>query len=78
MQTSLCVFLFYGYGLSLMGRVPFVSILFFAVSILLIQYFLGKYWLSKFSLGPMELLWRRLSHVHIVNKSQKSLNKHTN
>ena len=60
-QTTLCVLLFYGYGLSLMGQVPFVSILFFGIAILFMQYFVGKYWLSTFSHGPIEWLWRRLS-----------------
>jgi len=63
-QTTLCVFLFYGYGLSLMGQVPFFSILLFGIAILLTQYFVGKYWLSYFSQGPMEWLWRRLSYTN--------------
>jgi len=67
-QTSLCVLLFYGYGLGLMGKVPFSSIVFFGVFILFAQYVLGKYWLSKYSIGPMEWLWRRLSYSEKHNK----------
>ncbi|TQV70576.1 DUF418 domain-containing protein [Exilibacterium tricleocarpae] len=61
LQTSLCVLLFYGYGLSLMGQVPFVAITIFGAGILALQYFWGKYWLTRHAQGPMEWLWRKLS-----------------
>lgn len=61
MQSSVCVLLFYGYGFSLMGQVPFTSILGFATVILFMQIIFAQYWLSHFSQGPLEWLWRRLS-----------------
>jgi uncharacterized protein len=54
--------LFYGYGLALMGKVPFVSIIAFGSGILVIQYYWGKYWLSRHQQGPMEQLWRYFSY----------------
>jgi uncharacterized protein len=66
-QTSLCVLIFYGYGFSLMGKVPFVSIVIFGTSILLLQYRLGKWWLQHFNQGPMERLWR-LAATPVDNK----------
>jgi uncharacterized protein len=62
MQTSICVLIFYGYGLSLMGKVPFTSIVAFGTTILCVQYYMGKYWLATFKQGPMEYLWRQLSN----------------
>jgi uncharacterized protein len=62
MQTSICVLIFYGYGLSLMGKVPFTGIVAFGTTILCVQYYMGKYWLATFKQGPMEYLWRQLSN----------------
>ena len=58
MQTSLCVLLFYGYGFGLMGKVPFVSIILFGISILACQLLFGKWWLGRFKQGPIESMWR--------------------
>lgn len=63
MQTTLCVLIFYGYGLALMGQVPFTSIVGFGVGILLLQYWFGRIWLERFGQGPMERLWRWLGYV---------------
>jgi uncharacterized protein len=61
-QTSVCIVLFYGYGLSLMGQVPFTSIVGFGCAILGLQYLFARAWLSRFAQGPMEWLWRRLAN----------------
>ncbi|WP_299594755.1 DUF418 domain-containing protein [uncultured Microbulbifer sp.] len=62
MQSILCVLLFYAYGLGLMGRVPFYSIVVFGSGILLIQFLFARFWLGRFQFGPVEYLWRRLSY----------------
>lgn len=59
MQTSLCVLIFYGYGLGLMGQVPFWSIGVFGVLILTCQYLFSRFWLQHFKQGPIEALWRK-------------------
>ncbi len=61
-QTSLCVLIFYGYGLALMGKVAFISIVGFAISILILQYYACSLWLKYFSQGPLELIWRKISY----------------
>ncbi|GHF89656.1 DUF418 domain-containing protein [Thalassotalea marina] len=59
MQTSLCVMLFYGYGLALMGTVPQVSIIAFGCTILLCQTVFATWWFSVKQQGPIEYLWRK-------------------
>ncbi|MET1255646.1 DUF418 domain-containing protein [Aliikangiella maris] len=67
MQTSVCVFIFYGYGFALMGKVAFSSILAFALMILIVQYYFCKVWLNYFSQGPMEFIWRKLAYLTFNN-----------
>lgn len=61
-QTTICVCLFYGYGLALMGKLPYVSIPLLTLLILFLQGLWGHYWLLKKSQGPMEWLWRKVSY----------------
>ncbi|WP_444996442.1 DUF418 domain-containing protein [Aliikangiella sp. IMCC44359] len=77
-QTSLCVILFYGYGLALMGQVAFTTILGFAVAILTIQYYVSAYWLKHFSQGPLELIWRKMAYTeHQHSPLHSSKNRRT-
>jgi uncharacterized protein len=62
MQTSLCVFIFYGYGFSLMGKVPFYTIVIFGCGILFFQLLFVRIWFKKFRFGPIEFIWRRLGY----------------
>ena len=72
MQSILCVFVFYAYGLAWMGKVPFYSIALFGTGILLIQFIFARLWLSWFQFGPMEYLWRRLSYNTPSRKSSQT------
>ncbi len=68
MQTSICVMLFYGYGLSLMGKVPFYTILFFGTGILFMQFVFVNLWFKFFKFGPIEFLWRCLGYKGSVTQ----------
>jgi uncharacterized protein len=61
MQSILCGFLFYGYGLGLIGRVSRVESLGVVVAIWLLQLLLSPLWLRFFRMGPVEWLWRSLA-----------------
>jgi uncharacterized protein len=61
MQSVLCGFLFYGYGLGLIGRVSRVDALGIVVAIWLLQLLLSSLWLRFFRMGPVEWLWRSLA-----------------
>lgn len=61
-QTSLCVFIFYGYGFALMGQIAFYKITFFAIGILATQVLFSHFWLKRFAQGPLETLWKKLTY----------------
>jgi uncharacterized protein len=65
MQTLIATFLFYGWGLGLWGKVgPAVDILLAVAIYFLIQVPLSYFWLGRFSMGPMEYVWRLLTYGH--------------
>ncbi len=65
-QSILCTTIFYGYGFGLYGRVsPFIGLL-LTISIFIIQVLLSKYWLAKFTTGPVEWIWRSLTYKRIL------------
>jgi uncharacterized protein len=62
MQSAFGVVVFYGIGLGLLGKVGAAAsialgLLFFAAQI---QF--ARWWLHRFSMGPVEWLWRLLTH----------------
>jgi uncharacterized protein len=62
-QTLICTFLFYGWGLgwwnqvSPLGNIGLALVIFIAVQIPL-----SAWWLERHPLGPMEYLWRWLTY----------------
>jgi len=57
-QTVLCLPIFYGYGLGLMGRVgPAISLL-ICFLVFGAQIIWSHWWLARFRYGPLEWLWR--------------------
>ncbi|OIJ22335.1 hypothetical protein BKP45_06765 [Anaerobacillus alkalidiazotrophicus] len=62
MQTILCTFIFYSYGLGLFGKIgPFYGLL-FTVMIFLLQIGYSFLWMKRFAFGPMEWLWRNVTY----------------
>ncbi|MDG5788588.1 DUF418 domain-containing protein [Evansella sp. AB-P1] len=75
MQTIICTFIFYSYGLGLFGRVgPFYGIL-LTLGIYCLQIVWSNLWMKHFKFGPMEWLWRRLTYGKhaIVQMKEKPL-----
>jgi uncharacterized protein len=62
LQTVICVFLFYGYGLGLYGTIGATTATLIALVIFLFQIVLSRFWLSRFTYGPMEWIWRQLTY----------------
>lgn len=58
MQTVICVFIFYGYGLGLFGKLGVIPGILLALVIYAIQAALSFYILNKFRIGPIERLLR--------------------
>jgi uncharacterized protein len=62
LQSLLCTWLFYGYGLGLFGQVERYQQLLIVIPILALQLWLSPIWLAKFRFGPLEWLWRSLTY----------------
>jgi uncharacterized protein len=62
MQSFINVFVFYGIGLGLAGKVgPTLYFLWFII-LISFQIVFSKWWLDKYQFGPMEWLWRSLTY----------------
>ena len=69
MQTLLATFIFYGWGLGFWNRVgPALDLVIAFAIFFVVQVPLSKWWLSRFELGPMEWLWRKLTYGHATLK----------
>lgn len=57
LQTIICVFVFYGYGLGLYGSVEPISLILLATGIYISQSIFSYFWIRKYGIGPFEKLW---------------------
>lgn len=62
MQSVICGILFYGYGFGLYGKVNAVGLIGIATGIFIVQVVYSRWWLLRFSMGPMESVWRALTY----------------
>ena len=67
LQTVICVFLFYGYGLGLFGQFGATASTLIALGIFVLQIPLSALWLKHFAYGPMEWIWRQLTYRKRLN-----------
>jgi uncharacterized protein len=56
------VFLFWGFGLGLLGRVGATFCVALSLAIFAAQIALSSWWLHRFRFGPAEWLWRSLTY----------------
>jgi len=61
-QSLICTFLFYGWGLGLIGRVGPALCVPLTLAIFAAQILASRFWLRRFRFGPMEWLWRFLTY----------------
>ena len=59
LQSLLCTAFFYGYGLGYFASMGRTQLLFVVLIVWMINVLFSKLWLSKFSVGPVEWVWRR-------------------
>jgi len=67
LQSLIGITIFYGVGFGLYGSLPLYLILIIAIIILVLQIIFSRMWLKKFSFGPIEWAWRRLSYGSNLN-----------
>lgn len=58
LQSLLGTFIFYGWGLGLVGEIHDWQMLLFSLVFIYLQVQFSKYWLQHFHYGPLEWLWR--------------------
>ena len=59
MQSVICGFIFYGYGLGLHGQVSRTEIMLITFAIWAFQLVFALLWFKYFNQGPLEILWRK-------------------
>jgi uncharacterized protein len=62
MQSVICTFIFYGYGLNYFAELSRVECLVVVVMVWTIQLGYSAWWLSRFKQGPLEQFWRYLTY----------------
>ena len=65
MQTAFGVIVFYGIGFGLMGQLGSGVAVACGIAFFIAQVFLARAWLARFSLGPVEWLWRSLTYFRL-------------
>lgn len=58
MQSLICTFIFYSYGLGLYGKMNPTMGMIMTLAIITAQIVMSKFWFKKFRFGPLEWLWR--------------------
>lgn len=61
-QTVFGVLLFYGIGLGMLGHMGVAAAAGCAIAFYGVQLVLARWWMSHFSMGPVEWLWRSLTY----------------
>lgn len=62
-QNIISIFLFSGFGLGLLGKLPLFVYILIALTIYFAQTFFSKWWVSKYNYGFVEWLWRQLIYM---------------
>ena len=62
MQSIICTFFFYGYGLGYYGKLYFHQIYYVVAAVWIFQLIFSSIWLRYFRFGPFEWVWRSLTY----------------
>lgn len=73
LQSVICMFVFYGFGLGLYGQVGTAAAAGIALLVFAIQVPLSRWWLGRYQYGPAEWAWRRLTYRVPVAMRRRSL-----
>lgn len=65
LQSLVCTWIFFGYGLGYFEQLPRAWQLPFAAALFALQVGVSRLWLARFRQGPMEWLWRALTYLRL-------------
>ncbi len=75
-QTVFSIFVFYGFGLALFGRIDATGLAWICLGVWGFQILFSLIWLSRYRLGPLEWVWRSLILGHMqplrLNRTDKA------
>lgn len=66
LQSMIGTFIFFGWGLGLLGELHDWQTMLLAVLLISMQIWLSGIWLKKFKYGPLEWLWRCATYLQII------------
>ena len=72
-HTIFYSFFFYGFGLSMLGKMHMQWVVPLAIIIFVFQIFFSSFWMKHFQFGIAEWLWRMLSYKSIFVSENKLL-----
>ncbi len=61
LQNLIAMIIFSGAGLHLLYKIPYSTHVIIAIVLFVLQVGFSKWWLTKYKIGPMELIWRKWS-----------------
>jgi uncharacterized protein len=61
-QTIIAITLFYGIGFGLAGQFGLTYAVWVSIVVFIAQIYGSKWWLSQFTYGPLEWLWRKMTY----------------
>ncbi|MGB5237927.1 MAG: DUF418 domain-containing protein [Flavobacteriaceae bacterium] len=64
-QSLIGTFILYGWGLGYLGELRNVYTFIMAILLIALQMLASRYWLKRYYYGPLEWLWRSLTHTKI-------------
>lgn len=64
-QSIIGTALLYGWGFGLLGELRNIYTFLIALVLITIQMLISKWWLSKYHYGPLEWIWRSLTHFKL-------------
>ncbi len=71
-QTVFAVLVFYGIGFGLLGKVGAAAAVGMSIAFFIVQILFARAWLSRFSLGPAEWLWRSLTYFTLKPQASRA------
>ena len=64
-QSAFGILLFYGLGFGMLGKLGVAAAVGAAIAFYILQIFLARAWMKRFTLGPVEWLWRSLTYFKL-------------
>ncbi len=71
-QTVIGTFIFFGWGLGYLAKIPNSVVFVFAIAVVVTQMWFSKIWLKHFHYGPLEWVWRCLTFFRLFPFRKRS------